>query len=166
MFEITYDDIENCAIDIKNPESIKTAYEKGLLVKDSTIFHGTVETEITKDGYRVVKKYPPYKNHISYTSVRPDKVYFTYEEAKDEVNANIVEFYRQASLSDYDWSVEQIDKTLNRWQYINGETDRLKNEYKEWLLAMDKVEDIETRLSGGEIQWKYCNRQKWNNIEL
>ena len=166
LYEITYDDIDSCIIDIKKPETIKSAYEKGLLVKNSAIFHGVVEADITKDGYRIIKKYPPWVSHISHTSVRPDKVYFTYEEAKEEVDVNIAEFHRQASLSGYDWSVEQINKTLNMWQRINNETDKLKNRYREWLLVMDKVEDIETRLYGGEVQWKYWKRQKWNNIEL
>ncbi|HHU55749.1 MAG TPA: hypothetical protein GXZ48_03550 [Acholeplasmataceae bacterium] len=166
LFEITYDEIENYPLDIKNPESIKTAYEKGLLVKDVTLFHGDIEAEITNEGYRIVKKYPLWVNHISHTSVRPDKLYFTYEEAEQEVRDNVAEFHRQASLSDYDWSVEQIDKTLNRWQQINDETDKAKNKYREWLLAMDRVEDIETRLVVGGVQWKYCDRKKWNNIEL
>lgn len=168
LFEITYDDadLKNSTMDIKKPETIKSAYERGLLVKDSTLFHGEVNTDITKEGYRVVLKYPPYLNHISSTSVTSDKLYYTYEEAKKEVDANVAEFHRQANLSEYDWSVEQIDKELNRWQHIHGETDNLKNKYREWLLGMDNVEDIETRVIGGEIQWKYWKKQRWNNIDL
>lgn len=171
LFEITYGDfeclVEQCAsIDIKNPKSIKAAYEKGILVKDSTIFYGDIEAEITKEGYRIVKKYPMWKHHISYTSIRPDKVYFTYKEAKDEVDANIAEFYRQAELSDYDWSVEHIDMELVRWQTLNGVSNEEKNKYRNWLLSMDKVEDIEVRIFNGEIQWKYDKNKKWRNIEL
>ena len=136
------------------------------MVKDSTIYHGDITTEITKDGFRIVKKYPMWKHHIDHTSVRPDKVYFTYEEAKKEVDENIAEFNRQASLSDYDWSVEQIDKTLKRYQIINDATDEEVKQYRDWLLAMSNVEDVETRIFGGDIQWKYWKNKKWNNIEL
>ena len=33
-------------------------------------------------------------------------------------------------------------------------------------LRMSNVEDIETRIFGGNIQWKYWKNKKWNNIEL
>lgn len=170
LFEITYEPLTTdeiaFKIDITNPETLKIAYEKGYLVKDSTIFHGQIETEITKDGYRVIRKHPQWQYHITHTSVRPDKVYFTYEEAKKEVEDNIAEFHRQASLSDYNWSVEQIDKTLNLWKGISGSSENEVKHHRDWLLAMDNVEDIEVRLFGGNIQWKYWKNKRWMNIEL
>lgn len=170
LFEITYDALsdkeKNYKLDITKPESIKIAYDKGYLVKDNTIFHGQVEAEITKEGFRIIKKYPNWQHHITHISVRPDKVYFSYDEAKKEVEDNIAEFNRQASVSDYDWSVEQIDKTLNYWQTISFATDDERRSYRNWLLAMDNVEDIEVRVSGGNIQWKYWKNRRWNNIEL
>lgn len=170
LFEITYDPLKEeeiaFSIDITNPESIKSAYDKGFLVKDSTIYHGNIEAEITKDGFRVIKKYPMWQHHKNHVSIRPDKVYFTYEEANKEVDNNIAEFHRQASLSDYEWSVEQIDKTLNHYRIINNATDEEVKQYRDWLLAMNNVEDIETRMFGSNIQWKYWKNKKWNNIEL
>ena len=170
LFEITYDKLtpEEIAfpIDITKTETIKEAYNRGFLVKDNRIFHGNVESEITKDGFRIVKKYPMWQHHIDHTSIRPDKVYFTYEEAKEEVDSNIAEFYRQASLSDYDWSVEQIDKNLRKYQIVNDATDEEVKQYRDWLLVMDNVEDIETRIFGCNIQWKYWKNKRWNNIEL
>ena len=170
LFEITYEPLTEdeivFKIDITKPETLKTAYEKGYLVKDSTIFHGQIEDEITKDGYRIVKKYPRDLHHIDHTSVRSDKVYFTYEEAQKEVEDNIAEFYRQASLSDYDWSVEQIEKTLNLWKGLSGSSDNEVKQYRDWLLGMSNVEDIEVRLFGGNIQWKYWKNKRWNYIEL
>ena len=170
LFELTYEPLteEEIAfkIDITKPQTLKSAYEKGYLVKDSTIFHGQIEDEITKDGFRIIKKYRQWEHHIDHTSVRPDKVYFTYEEAKKEVESNIAEFHRQANLSDYDWSVEQIDKTLNHWQGLSGSSDNEVKQYRDWLLDMSNVEDIEVRLFGGNIQWKYWKNKRWMNIEL
>ncbi|MDD2496279.1 MAG: hypothetical protein PHE29_13950 [Tissierellia bacterium] len=166
LFEITYDEIKDCVGAISSPECIKLAYKNGLLVKDSIKFHGVIETEITKDGYRIIKKYPLWVHHISNVSIRPDKVYFTYDEAKKEVDENIAEFYRQANLSDYEWSLEQINKTIDMYIKINGKTDTIKNEYKNWFINMKNIEDIEIRIYGTEIQWKYWKNKKWNNIEL
>lgn len=170
LFEITYDTLteEETAflLDITKPESIKSAYDKGFLVKDSKIYHGKIEADVTKNGFRIVKKYPMWERHISNTSIRPDKVYFTYEEAKREVNDNISEFNRQANLSDYDWSVEQIDKTLKHYQVTHDASNEEVKQYRNWLLSMDNVEDIETRIFNFNIQWKYWKNKKWNNITL
>ena len=169
LFEISYRDFpeyDGVSISIKDPSAIKDAYERGMLVKDSTIFHGTIETDITKEGFRVIKKYPMWQHHIDHASILPTKLYLTYDEARKEVDANIAEFMRQAALSDYDWSVEKIDKTLGFWKYMSDATDNEVKTYRDWLLARDKVEDIEVRLFGGNIQWKYCKNKKWMNIEI
>lgn len=170
LFEVSYrkDSLfeETKNLDIRNPDDVKEAYEKGLLVKSSTIFYGTIEAEITKDGFRVIMKYPMWTHPIHSVSIIPSKLYLTYEAAKKEVDENIAEFHRQAALSDYDWSVEQIDKTLNRWQHYNSATDTEKKAYRYWILARKNVEDIETRVYGREIQWRYWKNKKWNYIEL
>lgn len=169
LFEITYrkePDFEGELIDIRSSESIKHAYDIGMLVKSDTIFHGVIDAEITKDGFRIRKHYPVGEHYITHTSVMPHKVYFTYEEAQKEVDENIAEFYRQAALSDYDWSVEQIDKSLDKFKGLSGISDSEKDKYREWLLSMKNVEDIETRVYGGNIQWKYWKNKRWNNIEL
>lgn len=151
---------------ISKPETIKKAYEKGYLVKDCTIFHGNIEDEITNQGYRIVKKYPMWKHHIDHVSIRPDKVYFTYEIAFEEADKLNKEIKRQASLTDYEWSVEQIEQTLWKWKALSGLSEEEMETYKEWLLNMENVEDIETRIYGGQIQWKYANKKRWNDIEL
>ena len=151
---------------IDDPESIKKAYESGLLVKSDKIFHGCIGTDITKEGFRIIKKYPMWQHHITHVSIRPDKVYFTYQEAKAEVEEYFAEFRRQAALSDYEWAVEEIDKTLNHWKVFQDATDEEVNVYREWLLSMKNVEEIETRISFGNIQWKYEKNKKWNNIVL
>ena len=135
------------------------------MVKDSEISRANIEVDITRDGYKLIKKYPRDDNHASRISVRPDRLYFTYDEAKEEVDKNIAEFTRQANLSEYDWSVEQIDKSLNLWAALHGINDKVKKAHRDWLLAMKDVENIETRVFG-DIQWKYWKNKKWNNIEM
>ena len=170
LYEITYEELaeeeKEFVIDIKNPENLRLAYEKGYFVKDKEIFHGKIDEEITKDGYRIVKRFPMFTCHIAYTTVKRHKLYFTYDEANKEVESNIKEFYRQANLSDYEWSVEQIDNTLHYLQGIKGLTDNEIKQYRDWILSLKNVEDIEVRLSGGNLQWKYWKNKKWNYIDL
>lgn len=159
LAEITYRDFseeeKNFILDLKNPETIKEAYKNGFLVKSSTIFHGDIDTEITKEGYRILKKYPYWKHHIDYTTILPYKLYFTYEEALKEVEEEKAKFIEQANMSDYDWAVKEIDRTIDRWKASSGGSNEDAARYREWLLAKDNIEDVEVRLSGGELQWKY-----------
>lgn len=170
LFKITYFDYteeeKKFRFSYDDPEKIKEAYDKGWLVKSKNIFHGQIEVDITKDGFRIRKTYPMWKHHTDYVSIRPDRVYFTCAEAKKVVDQNIAEFMRQTELSDYEWSVEKIDETLAHYKNLTGASDEEVKQYRDWLLAMKKVEDIETRLCGGEIQWRYWNNKRWKNIEL
>lgn len=169
LFEITYLDIPDDRMKkyinskVDNPQDIKDMYDEGLLVKASTKFHGIIDTEITSEGYRVVRKHPMWTKPVTtHTSIRPDRCYYTYQEALDEVVAHQEELKRQSSLTDEEWSIEQIDKALNRSMLPKDEAARCR----EWLLAMDKVDEIEVRLWCGLPQWKYEKNKKWNNIEL
>lgn len=164
---IADDYTKNYIIDITNPENLKQAIADGMLVKANQIFSGAIETEISKSGWRIVKKYPnSIFDDVTYVSVHPNDLYLSYEEAQAEIDAYNAELQRQANLTDYEWSVELIDKELNRWAYIYGIPEDTKLKYKSWLLNQDNVEDIEVRISGGSPQWKYDRNRKWRNIEL
>lgn len=170
LYELTYaslpDELATATINIRNPEEVKAFYRKGWLVKDENVYHGTIEVDITKDGYRVIKKYPMWAHHIDHISIRPDKVYDNYLDAKYEVDANIAEFERQLKLTHEEWSIEQIEETLLRWQKISDATDKEVAEYRNWLLKLSNIKAIETRIFGGQIQWKYTDKKRWNYIEL
>ena len=170
LYELTWEPLteeeKNFKLDIKDPATIKEAFNRGFIVKDEEIYHGTIVTDVTKDGYKVVKRYPSWMHHICNASIESWYLYYAYEEAQKIVNCNLQELYRQAALSDYEWSVEQIDKTLRWWQYITNQSDLEVHEYRDWLLRRDNIEDIETRTFGGQVQWKYWKNQRWNNIEL
>lgn len=147
-------------IKIDNPEALKVAYKEGLLVKSCTKFNGKIDTDITKEGYKIIAKWEP---HMTNATIAPHRLYLRYIDAQNEVDANIVELKRQSELSDYEWSVEQIENTLQRWGYIYGSPEEVDN-YRTWILDRDNVEDIETRIYEGNIQWKYYKNKKWNNI--
>lgn len=169
LFEMTYLDIadermkKHINSKIDNPIDIKLMYDEGLLVKADTKFHGRVEAEVSDNGYRIVKKYPMWeKQPLLHASIRPDKCYFTYEEAKAEVDTYEQELIRISKLTDEEWSIEEIDKMLNRCLYTPDE----RAKYRKWLLGLNNIVEVETRCWSGEIQWKYEKNKKWNNIEL
>ncbi len=171
LFTITYNPwpvaLSNLRYD--NPDQIKKAYEDGLLVKSSSIFKGEITADITDKGYRIIKRYPvwymsnPHRPNTA--TVQYSNAYRSFVEAKAICDAQIQEFKRQASLSDLEWSIEQIDNDLNRWQTLYGKTDEEKKELRDKLLKMDNLEDLETRIADGDIQWKYWKNKKWHDIE-
>lgn len=170
LYELTFvvpDNFKNYKIDITDSENLKKAYADGVLVKSDTIFHGEIETDVNKQGYKIYKHYPMWqKEYETHTSIRPNRALMTYTEAQNEVNVNNAELARIANLSDYDWCVEHIDKTLNTWQSLSDISDEEKQKYREWILNLKNVEDIEVRDFGGNIQWKYYNKKKWNGIDV
>lgn len=156
--------LEELQVRLDDPVSVAKAYEAGLLIKADKKFHGRIEADITREGFRLVKKYTAH--HRTRVSVKPDKVYFTYEEAQAEADGYLAECKRQAALSDQDWAIEQIDKTINKWKSMYGVSDQEALDVRSWLLSVKNVKDIETRIYGSDIQWKYGKNKKWNSIVL
>lgn len=156
--------LKNCKI--SDSKLIKDAYNKGYLVKKDKIYGGRIESEVTNKGFRIVKTYVMCEPHITHTSISPNKLYFSYEEAKKEVDDKTAEFYRQSELSDYDWCVEQIDKNLKKYKFLNSLSDDEVKLYRDWILNQKNVEDIETRIYMKYFQWRYLDKKRWNNIEL
>ena len=138
----------------------------GYLVKDNTVFHGRIEEDITKEGFCIIKKYDYRDYHIDHVSIVSPKLYFKYDEAKKVVDENIAEFKRQASLTNYEWAVEKIDNILGRWKFLNGATNEDVEIYRNWILSLKNVEDVDVRIWQNNIQWKCWKNKRWNNIEL
>ena len=171
LYQITYDELsdEEKNIDMTNPKTIKEAYKKGYLVKKENVFCGYIDEEITKDGYRLVKKYysPQLDRGVIYSATLiPSDLYLTHQEVKDIIDKKVSEFYKQAEMSDYDWSVKEVNKTLEHYKLLTQCSDREIQRYRDWILKLDKIEDIETRVFQRCVQWKYLKNQRWNTIEL
>lgn len=69
-------------------------------------------------------------------------------------------------MSDYEWSVFLINKELNRWQNIYSISNEIIEKYRNFLLNLDDVENIEVRIYGSDIQWKRFKNSRWANIEI
>ena len=151
-----------------NPEDVKRALQNGLFKFGADIDDCVFSEEVHKErGYRIVRTYDfgldKYPDSIS---INKRKLYKTYKEVMDVIDENYEEMQRIANLSDYDWSVEQIDTVLNQWCKSMSKTDIEKEECRKFILSQDNVEDIELRVFVGNLEWKYCKNKRWNTINL
>lgn len=170
LFKVTWevpDKYKVWGINIKNPEEIKQGLEIGALVPLKNIDQSVPRSEIDKHlGWRFRKEYNNSTYKYPYVSLEKNKVYFIYEEAQAEIDAIEAEWKRQADLTDEEWSIELIDKDLDRWAKIYSKSPEEMQRVRDFLLSMDKIEDIETRVFGGDFQWKYWKNKKWRTIIL
>lgn len=80
-------------------------------------------------------------------------------------NIHQAELKRQANLSDLEWSIEQIDKDIDRWAAIYDISTEEKAKCRERIMCIDKLENDETRVFGGMVQWKYEDKKRWMTVE-
>lgn len=151
---------------IDNPQALLDAVRSGLLVKPSSQSTACdIEADINKDGYTIVQKFPYWKRSRPDTAcVRSDRCFHTYAEAAAIVDCYYAELKRQAELSDYDWSVEQIDHVLERWKAIYGVSPDGISAIRQWLLGQKDVADLVVRIYGGELQFKYDRQKRWTTL--
>lgn len=167
LYEVTKSPLpeEFKKLDWRNPKSIVELYENGILIRREPFdYYASVEID-EQNGWRLIKT-SDYKAHSPEITLVINYAYETAEEAERVVEAHYAELERQAALSDYDWSVEQIDKTLNEWAGMNCIPDDTKKKYRDRILSMDNVENIEIRHFCGEVQWKYWKNIRWLTIEF
>lgn len=167
LFEMTYEEIEvpEELNDLRKADNIETLLAMGYLVPMKEVFDGVIEAEITKEGYRIIKNYPMWRRQVPKSATVPyHKLYNSYGLALEEVNKLNAEIERQATLTDEEWSIEEISKTIARYQSLYGMTDTEAEKIVKFFASNKKVADIETRISSGELQWKYWKNKKWHVI--
>jgi hypothetical protein len=152
---------------IDNPEDIKKALELGILVYlkdyDQTVPHSEVSNKL---GWRIRKEHDNSTYIYPHVTLQKDNAFKTYEEAKAVIDAQEAEWKRQSELTDEEWSIEQIDHDLQRWAKIYSKSPEEVQKVRDFLLGMDKIEDIETRVFDGDFQWKYWKNKKWRTVVL
>ena len=152
---------------IDNPEDIKKALELGILVYlkdyDQTVPHSEISNKL---GWRIRKEHDNTTYVYPHVTLQKDKAFKTYAEVRAVIDAQEAEWKRQSELTDEEWSIEQIDHDLQRWAKIYSKSPEEVQKIRDFLLGMDKVEDIETRAFGGDFQWKYWKNKKWKTVVL
>lgn len=167
LFHQTYTPIDDDlgTLDFTNPESILKAYKTGALINNKDYDFRHIEVEFEKDGkYRLVKKFYNYEITPANTRfLEYGKVHKTYKEAKSEADNIMAEFNRQVNLSDYDWSLEQIDKKIDNFISIEE-----SQKYKDFIrnnFTQKEIEDMDIRVSMMKLQIKKKG-QKWHDLVL
>ena len=152
---------------IDNPEDIKKALELGILVYlkdyDQTVPHSEIDKKL---GWRIRKECDDSVYVYPHVTLQKDNAFKTYAEAQAVIDAQEAEWKRQSELTDEEWAVEQIDHDLQRWAKIYSKSPEEVQKVRDFLLGMNKVEDIETRVFDGDFQWKYWKNKKWRTIVL
>ena len=152
---------------IDNPEDIKKALELGILVYLKDYDQTVPRSEIDKKlGWRIRKEHDDSFYVYPHVTLQKDNAFKTYVEAKAVIDAQEAEWKRQSELTDEEWSIEQIDHDLQCWAKIYSKFPEEMQKVRDFLLGMDKIEDIETRVFGGDFQWKYWKNKKWRTIVL
>ena len=153
--------------DKKDPACIKNAIEHGALVRVSENDHAVFRAEIDRNkGWRIIRDYYGVEERADTCTVFYTHCYAAYEEAQAELDAIQAEYNRQATLSDREWSIEQIDRNLDYWAYLYSVTSEDKRRARERLLALDNIEDVVTRISCGALEWKYDRNRRWMRVEV
>lgn len=160
--------MKNHSLCVDKPKTILAAYEAGILVTPDKIFQGRVEAIIdTTRGYKVVKKYPAYARTIpTSTSLKPDQICVSYDEAAVIIRLHMNELNRIAELTDEEWAAEQIDNTLNHYAILYGLCDEEKQRYRDYFMSMDNLFDVEVRIIGQRLEWKRTKNKKWGAVVL
>ena len=154
---------ESKHLSMKKVEDIKRAIEIGCLVDRRNVDYQNIETNISKgEGWQIVKRSVPYQNPLLNTSKQTWEVYQTYEEAEEAIAEETRQLQIEANMSDEEWSIYQIDRTLSKIAM----PENIREKYRDFILSLDKIEDVVVRLSGGAIEWKYDKNKKWNNIVI
>lgn len=152
---------------IDNPEDIKKTLELEILVYlkdyDQTVPHSEVDKKL---GWRIRKEHDNSIYVYPHVTLQKDNAFKTYAEAKAVIDTQEAEWKRQSELTDEEWSIEQIDNDLQRWAKIYSKSPEEVQKIRDFLLGMDKVEDIETRIFSGDFQWKYWKNKKWRTVVL
>ena len=171
LFELTEDPLPDGAdrIDITDPASLLDAYRRGWLVKAECIDPCSITTVITKDGYRVVRSYgirmELYDRHLTRVSLERKDVFRTWNDAIARRAAILSELARQSALSDDEWSMEQIEKTLLRYRLTFGVPDEIIEKCRAFLSSLPDLFDVVTRVTSKGLEWKYDKKKKWNQLD-
>ena len=83
------------------------------------------------------------------------KLYEAYSKAKEEKERIEAKYKAERALSDYEWSVREIDKVLRLLH-----DDTLAKEYRRILLSMANVDDIEIKKIGNISYYRYFSKKE------
>ena len=187
--DITYqrNSISYKDINISNRDEIaKYALSKDLVplaeIDNSYI---SLRYENNDKGYYLTREYDTYFSPYIYVPKycnqfvweNEDKLYysniysvgFNYNKIKALCdNLNELQQFQQEkidNMTELDFVIEEIDEVCNKYNKIYCDDIHYTQAVKQWLLAKKNADNLCVRLYNGDIQWKYEQNSKWQEVD-
>lgn len=156
---------EEDIISLADIEGLKKAIMDGILVHPSRNDHTSIELDISKYGYRIVKKGSGYgEYHPDGRFLSNTEIYESFGDAFNDLKEIHKEMERQANMTDEEWSLELINHELRRYQDLFDVSDESMGKYSDFFLSLPDIEDVEVRIYSGHLQWKYDETKIWKDL--
>ena len=159
---------------INSPQSIIQGIKSGILVMPyqndnySYIYEFSEdkakhkkEELIPKKSYRIIRDIHVRNHRSNIAILRFGDFFHTYEQAKLTLEQQEREKERIKNLSDYDYAIYQIETAINKWEKLYGIFINDLQKYKNYLLSLKNIEEVEVRVYDQHIQWKYAKNKEW-----
>lgn len=149
---------------VTRPEDVLRAYHDGVLKRVADIDYSKFSTEITKQGWRIVRDIYQTEYHPMSATLSWHEAYDNGKDAYAEANRLNKELAQTADMTDHEFNVFDMDNMLNS---VPWHAPEIREQYREFLLSLSDFDDLEFRYSTTEgIQWKHWKKRKWNSIQL
>lgn len=163
LYELTYDKSlyeKLSTIKLDDKAAIRKGLDEKVLVSGRRKL--SIQTDITKEGYYVYTHFET-RERVSGT-YGWNEIYDDYESAKEYIAAYYAELDRQSSLTDEEWSKEEILHTIDHYTSVYHVTDDELARIKDVVFGLEHIEDVEVRIHDGFLQWKYVKKKRWNTV--
>ena len=166
LFEVknNFNPFDDCKYDLLTQDGIRKAVEDGYLAETGSIDHSVFSTEVTKQGWRIVRDIYQQPYHPATMILQMDEVFDDgYEAQMKAVHLND-ELYSTTEMSDHDYNVAELDELLNKIPFTD---DEAKQRYREQILSLADFDDLEFRYSTTDgLQCKHWKRRRWYTIHM
>jgi hypothetical protein len=165
LYKIEYEKVNTKICYESIDKQIERAYNEGILVKKEITDYETIDAQVDNNGYKLLRKIPQHTVCRCGGTYRYDELYSTYYEAKEALDIYKAEMQRIANLSDRDWVLESVDKVLKRHKAIYNLSESFyENIWDFFKNRCEDIENVDIRIFGGIIQWKYTKNKKWRSL--
>ena len=148
-------------------EKIRKVYDAGLLIGERIYSPPHLTSKIDRDGWCIDRDYTAYApDRHSAITLEKKLVFEDYDSAAEKKAEVDAEYARIASLTDEEWSIEQIQHTVDRAAMYRMINPKRKQEYVDKIVSYGNAIDIETRVFGANIEWKYEKEKRWKRVVL
>ena len=176
---VTYKKIDNNDYCMMCSDDIERLYNKGLLIKKLNKINWYIDFQLEKRGlvlyYRFKKVIPHWTqtysdDNTTFCEVSENDFFITYHDALERKDKLVEEYEnllkKENSISDYDYSIMEIDKVLSKLNDNN-----IHKEIKNYIINnVDNIENFEIKIGeNNNIYYRYyplCNSNPKSNWKI